>query len=119
MLLNLPTNHLYILVPAHLSFYLLPYLHQLSTVEFKSAIWDKFTLYLVQIKYHNEFVLKLETTPFNGAIWVEYSELHLHTKSTLFNTQISLFWCKNALFGWVQNRVQDFYQGPDGFNEKI
>ena len=41
------------------------------------AIWNKFSLYLgkLSIKIKKDYA---ETTPYNGAIWDEFSEQHKH-----------------------------------------
>ena len=55
------------------------------------AIWDKFALNMVQISFIRK---KARTAPSIGAIWDEFSDHTQHKKSTIFNAQLALFWCK-------------------------
>ena len=75
-------------MPAPLFLYLVPYLHQFSTVNAENEVL--FSGNLVQ----NYIIFVAGTAPSIGAIWDEFSKQHQY-QSTIFNAQF-------AHFCWVQ-----------------
>ena len=56
-----------------------------------------------------------ETTPFNDAIWVQFSEQQQHQsiKCTIFNVLVVLFWCKKDV-----ELTQIFFVNIKNYDEK-